>query len=218
MIQVFKISAFQKFFVGLSGLFLCLFVLMHMVGNLAVLVGPEAYNLVSYQIVSNPLFLLAEIILFSFFVLHILTAIIVTISNKKALSSQPKRPASGVKKTSLVQRTLVPQGMILLVFLILHLIQFRWGSVYEVVYDGVQMRDFYRLAKETFANPLNVAFYALAVLCLGAHLKNGLAASLQSLGLAQSDKPWLQMLASFYAVVVTLGFLTSPIYLFLFVQ
>ena len=211
----FKLYAFQKFFVGLSGLALSLFVLMHMVGNITILLGAESYNKVSFALTENPLFEIAELGLLFLFLVHIILAVLLTIINKRARKETYKHSASGAKKTTLVQKTLAPQGVILLIFVVVHLIQFKWGTHYTVFYEGIKMRDFFLLAQETFQNIWSLLLYVVAIFILGLHLRNGLAASLQSLGLAQSDQPWLQKLSLFYAIIITIGFMLGPIYLFI---
>ena len=208
--------SFQKLLVGLGGLGLASFVLLHMLGNLSLLLGAKAYNQLSFSMTSNPLFELAEVGLLSLFLLHVIFAILLNLKNNAARNKpyNYKSSSPGEKHTHWIHKSLIPQGVILFVFIILHLLQFKWGDSYWVTYDGVKMRDFFTMVVSFFQNIYSLLFYCLSILVLGVHLKSGLCASLQSLGIAAADSPWLQKIGLAYAVTVTLGFLCVPLYIY----
>ena len=74
-------------------------------------------------------------------------------------------------------------GLWLLVFIIIHVKAFRYGTEYEWPAGG---RDLYRLEMENFRNPLMVGFYVLSMLVVGSHLWHGVSSAFQSLGRRQT--------------------------------
>ena len=98
----------------------------------------------------------------------------------------------------------------------LHLITFKWGTIYPVTYDGVEMRDLYQLVVEKFKQPLYVGWYVLSLLVLGAHLSHGVSASLQSLSLATANSCRVKQISYAFAFIVTVGFIAQPIYLYFY--
>ncbi|MCB0408346.1 MAG: cytochrome B subunit, partial [Bdellovibrionales bacterium] len=71
----------SKSLIGVTGLGLSFFVLMHMAGNLLILVSPQAYNMYGHAIVTNPLIYVAEAGLLGLFIIHVMKAVLVTIKN-----------------------------------------------------------------------------------------------------------------------------------------
>ncbi len=204
----------RKQLVGLAGLGLSLFVLVHMSGNLLVFLGPEAYNRYGHALTSNPLIYLAEAGLAALFLGHLVLASILAYRNRKA---RPSRYATKGVKTDpdFATKTLWFQGMVIFAFLIFHLITFKFGTYYPAFYDGVEMRDLYKLMEESFAQPLYVVGYGIVLLILGTHLGHGLHSSFQTLGLnGESVDGKLKVVGKIYAVVVTVGFLLPPLYIF----
>jgi succinate dehydrogenase / fumarate reductase cytochrome b subunit len=199
--------------IGLTGLGLSGFVLMHMLGNMLILVSPHAYNTYSYKLVTNPLLIVAEIGLVVMFLGHIFLALGITLKNFGARDSRYAMAASGPKRTSMIQKTLWAQGLLILVFLILHLITFKYGTEYTITYDGVEMRDLHRLVVEVFSNPMYSAWYIVALIVLGMHLSHGFGSSFQTLGIHHPRyQKCIRCLSILYAVIVALGFISQPVY------
>jgi succinate dehydrogenase / fumarate reductase cytochrome b subunit len=207
----------RKQLTAVAGIGLCAFVFMHVTGNFFMFIGPEAYNKYSYAIVSNPLLYLAEVGLLAIFALHTVIGIVLTIRNR---SARPQRYAvlpNGEKGTPLVMRTMIWQGIVILVFVVMHLITFKFGPHYTVTYDGVEMRDLFRLLVEVFASPGYVAWYVIAVLILGYHLSHGLYSSIQTLGFNHPTyNSKLQLLSIIFGAYIGLGFAIQPIYMLFF--
>ena len=199
---------------AVAGLALCLFVLSHTLGNFLLFVGPEAYNKYAHNLTSNPLLYLAEAGLLLMFVLHIVEGISVTITNRKARPQNYAVYASGEKRTTYTQRTMMWQGGVILAFVVLHLITFKYGEVYMVRYGEVEIRDLFRLVYEVFQNPVYVVWYVLAVGILGFHLSHGLYSSLQSLGFNHpAYTPKIKCASVLYGIVIGVGFALQPIYM-----
>lgn len=205
----------QRIVLGFTGLGLCGFVLIHMAGNLLILAGPEAYNSYAYNLHKIKIVEVLELGLAGFFIGHILTAVIVNIKNRMAQGGSYKKRASGEKKTFLGDRLLVFQGVVLLVFLVLHLLTFKFGVYYETIVNGNNMRDVYRLATEIFKKPIYVGGYTFALFVLTYHLIHGLPASLKTLGFYHPRYMFgLYILGWVFGLTVVLGFLLPVFYVF----
>jgi len=201
---------------GLTGLGLALFVLAHMLGNLLIFAGPKSYNLYAHQLETFPLLVVFELGLLSLFVIHIILALILTIKNLISRYPKTKISPSGQKKTAWYKKGLITQGAVILVFVILHLITFKYGEYYKVTYSGKTVRDIFRLVVDAFHNPVRVIWYLFALLILSIHLFHGLKSSFQSLGLNHPKfNMWIHRVSIVYAVVVTTGYISLPLYVFL---
>ena len=208
----------QKIIVGLTGLGLSLFVLIHMLGNLFILSGPSAYNEYAHKLHELPVLEIFEIGLLIFFAGHIALSLLLQIRNKKARGDTSYHlPAQGGKQIKLAHRFLWFQGGVLLVFLIFHLWSFKFGPYYETQLNGETVRDIYKLVFESFKKPLYTLSYSFALLILSVHLFRGLPASFKSLGLSHSFYlSLIEKLSIFFAILVTLGFLAPVWYIFVY--
>lgn len=203
----------RKQLVGVTGLGLSFFLLTHMAGNMLILVSAEAYNKYAHALVSNPLLPVAEVGLLVAFVLHLLLAIRLQIMNWGARDSRYAVMSNGAKGTSMIQRTMWAQGSLILVFVILHLITFKYGSHYTVNYGGVEMRDLHKLVVEVFSSTGYVAWYIVALIVLLFHLSHGVGSAFQTIGIhhPRYQKP-IRCFSIGYAFIVIAGFLSQPIY------
>lgn len=207
----------KKYLMGLTGLVWAGFVFGHMAGNMTILISPELYNKYGHAIVSNKLLLYgSEIVLVLSLVIHVFLAIHLTMLNKRSKGIQTSQSPNQEKRTPLASQTMIIQGSLLLVFIISHLITFKYGAHYDVTYDGVQMRDLAKLMQEVFSQPLAVAWYVVSLLLLCAHLKHGFGSVFQSFGLLHpSYQPKIKCASWAYAIIVTLGFISQPLYVFM---
>jgi len=201
---------------ALSGLGWGLFALSHMAGNFLLFVSPEAYNKYGHAITSNPAIYVAEAGLVALLLTHVVFGIRTVIQNKAARKSNYKMSKSGAKQASIASRTMIVQGIIVLLFIVLHLITFKFGSYYAVSYDGQEMRDLFKLVVEVFQDPIYVGFYVVSVLLLCLHLSHGVWSALQSLGIYKEKYfKLVTNISIVYGILVGFGFAAQPVYVFL---
>jgi len=185
-----------------------------------IFIGPEAYNLYSYKLISNPFIYVIEAGLLAIFLVHLALALALSFLNVKARDQRYAVEASGYKATSQVTKTMRHQGMVILVFVIWHLLTFKFGKSgpdYMAEYGGVVVRDLYRLVIEVFQSPLYVAGYVVAVAVLGFHLSHGVSSAIQTLGFNHPKyTPKIELFGRAYGVVVAGVFVSQPVYVFLF--
>ncbi len=214
-ICLFKSTLGMKYLMGLSGLIWVGFVMAHMLGNLLLLVGADAYNEYSHLLVSGKIIYIAEGALIFSLLTHIFTGIKVSLKNKCAKGTPYHVQASGSKKVTLASRTMIFQGTLILFFLVYHLITFKFGTVYETTINGVVVRDIHRLVVEVFSNPVYVIGYIFCLIILMLHLSHGVSSLFQSLGLSnRTYEKRIKFIGAVYALVVGGGFIIQPIYVY----
>jgi succinate dehydrogenase / fumarate reductase cytochrome b subunit len=205
----------KKYLMGISGLVWAGFVFGHMAGNMLIFVSPDLYNAYGHAIVSNKILLYGtEAVLLLALITHVLMAVILTKENRQARSQRYAVSPSGIKGASLASKTMAIQGSLILAFVISHLVTFKYGTYYETTVNGVVMRDLHRLIVEVFSQPGYLFWYVVCLVLLGFHLSHGMGSIFQSLGISHVHSDKIKKLSLTYAIVVALGFLSQPIYVF----
>lgn len=200
---------------GLSGFVWVGFVMAHMLGNLLLFVGADAYNSYSHALISGNIIYVAEGALILSLLSHIFMGLRLTLKNRNAKRSRYHAQAKGEKKTTWASRTMILHGSIILFFVVYHLITFKFGSYYETTVHGIVMRDIYKLVVEVFANPAYVVGYIFCLLLLMAHLSHGVSSLFQSFGLnSRAHDKKIKLLGFIYSLIVGLGFIAQPIYVY----
>jgi succinate dehydrogenase / fumarate reductase, cytochrome b subunit len=213
LVKALSSSVGKKFVMGLTGLLLCGFLVAHLAGNLLLYVGADAYNKYAHTLHSEPaLLLVAEVILASLFVLHILLAIIVTRENQSArghgyalkrskLDAAPHTTSSPVHP----EAWMFTSGAIVLFFLIVHLLQFtfqKWPW-FTTPLGEEPFTKAIRILSDNFT----AGVYLIGVIILGIHLWHGFASAFQSLGITHPKYSGLiKWTGVIFACVMAIGF------------
>jgi succinate dehydrogenase / fumarate reductase, cytochrome b subunit len=211
----------SKFLIAFTGISLLVFLIAHLAGNLLFLAGPDAFNEYAHALVSNPLVYVAELGLLGVFVLHILKTVALVVGSYAARPQRYARRAWAKTKNarsrkSISSSTMIVTGTITLLFVVTHLVTFKFGTYYETP-DGI--RDLYRLQVGVFSNPGYVAFYVVAMGVILFHLWHGVSSAMQSLGInSPTWTPRLIWLGRGLAVFLGLGFAFLPVYTWLLSQ
>jgi len=199
----------KKFVMGLTGLLLVGFVLVHLLGNLLLYVGFEKYNHYAHALHSKPvLIMVAEIGLLLLFSAHIYLAFYTTRENRRA------RPQGyAMKKSKQGQTAATPSalmfisGAIILGFVLLHLADFR----FELHNHGDFGEEPADKALRLLQDPISAAVYFLGSLFLGWHLLHGFQSGFQTLGLNHSKyTPWIKRIGIVLAILLGIGFASFP--------
>jgi succinate dehydrogenase / fumarate reductase cytochrome b subunit len=205
----------MKILIGVTGLALVLYLIVHIAGNLMVFGGPALFNKYAYTLEGNPLIPVIEIGLLLIFLVHVYKTVTMFLSNQQARPTRyaMKKRANYTSRKSFASSTMIFTGLWLLIFIIIHVKAFRYGTEYPWAEGG---RDLYRLEIENFANPLIVVFYVLSMLVVGSHLWHGASSAFQSLGLDNPRwTPRIRATGKVLAVVITGGFITIAIWAYL---
>jgi succinate dehydrogenase / fumarate reductase, cytochrome b subunit len=182
--RVFSSSVGTKLLIGLTGLALFAYMLLHLAGNAIIFFGQNAFNTYSHQLISNPLIVPIEVGLLLVFLLHIYKTVTMWVRNKAArpVGYQKKELARHTSRKSFASSTMIASGLIIAFFVMVHVKQFKFGTFYLAA-GSDSVRDLYRTEIEVFGNPLWVVFYVIGTLIVGLHLRHGISSAFQSLGL-----------------------------------
>jgi succinate dehydrogenase / fumarate reductase cytochrome b subunit len=205
----------MKILIGVTGLALVLYLIVHIAGNLMVFGGPSLFNKYAYTLEGNPLIPVIEIGLLLIFLVHVYKTVTMFLTNQQARPTRyaMKKRADYTSRKSFASSTMIVTGLWLLIFIIIHVKAFRYGTEYPWAEGG---RDLYRLEIENFANPLIVVFYVLSMLVVGSHLWHGASSAFQSLGLDNPRwTPRIRATGKVLAVVIAAGFITIAIWAYL---
>ena len=213
----------RKFLTGVTGLGLTLFVIAHMLGNLSYFSSnPNAYNAYSDTLVGLGALLYAiELGLLAFVLIHIVLGVKIYLGKKRArpLDYSEYESAGEPSRQTISSRSMIVTGLILMVFLVLHLVSFKYGpgieEGYVVSVGGEEMRDLRRLLEERFQHPLYAFGYPVVMILLGFHLRHGIWSALQSLGAMNSRlTPVVYSIGGLLAVLIAIGFLVLPVWIY----
>jgi succinate dehydrogenase / fumarate reductase cytochrome b subunit len=185
-VRVFSSSVGTKILIGVTGLALFIYLIIHIAGNLLVFFGPAVFNRYAYVMeVGNPLLPVIELGLLLIFVMHVYKTVTMFLGNQAARPVRyvEKKYAGAPSRKTIASSTMIVSGLWLLLFLIVHVKAFRFSPEYPWPEGG---RDLYRQEIENLSNPLIVGFYVLSMVVVGSHLWHGISSAFQSLG---ADNP-----------------------------
>lgn len=206
----------KKQIMGVTGLLLCGFLVGHLLGNLTLLVGPDAFNKYAHTLTSNPLIYGAEFVLGVIFLSHIIMAVRLILENRAARPVPYHTYKKSGRGGTLASATMPVTGIIALVFLVFHILGLKFGTYYSTTLNGVEIRDLYRTTMEYFQNPLHVIGYIIAMVALGFHTSHGFWSAFQSLGLNHPKyMPKIQCASKLFGLVVAIGFSGLAIFCFI---
>ncbi|HEX2456895.1 MAG TPA: succinate dehydrogenase cytochrome b subunit [Vicinamibacterales bacterium] len=182
--RVFRSSVGTKLLIGLTGLALFAYLILHLAGNAIIFFGAEPFNRYSHALISNPLIVPIEIGLLLIFLLHIYKTVTMWTSNQTArpVRYQMKRPAGHTSRKSVASSTMIVTGLVTVLFVLIHVKQFKYGAWYATASDAT-VRDLYRTEVEVFQRPFWVMFYVVCTLLVALHLRHGISSGFQSIGL-----------------------------------
>ena len=222
--EKFCSSIGRKYVNGFTGLCLVGFLIAHLIGNLTMFMGADVFNAYAHFLmhVGHGIFIrVAEVGLLIFFISHAVTGTQVALSKKKARKTAyyNVKDAGGNSKKTKASLNMIVTGIVMLVFVVLHLKHFKYGAHYTTVVHGTEMRDIYRLMIEVFQHIGFVAFYVFSMALMGMHLKHGVWSAIQSLGTTRPAMlPGLYCAGRAFGVLLALGFLVLPIIIYLFID
>lgn len=212
----------QKLVMSLSGLFLISFLVIHLIGNLQLLVpdGGQTFNLYAKMMTTNPLIKTVSYLLYGSIALHAVLGLLLWQQNKSA-SGGASRYAVGTPKTTVTSRNMATLGSIMGIFLIIHMYQFwlkmKLGWTEMVRYEGYdyEVKNLYEIVDIAFSNPLYVIFYVVCMIAVGMHLHHGFQSAFQTLGLNHRKyTPLIKFVGSAISVVIAAGFAIIPIWFY----
>ncbi len=213
MAKLLGSSISKKLVMALAGIFLILFLLVHLgVNTLLLLNDPVPFTKAAAFMSGFWLIKVFEIVLIGGFLIHITWGIILQIQNWMA---RPLRYRKGYpSQTSFFSKYMIWTGGIVLIFLFIHFINFWFIRLGFIEGDH---HDFYGLAHELFRIPLYNIIYWVSFLVLGFHLHHAFQSAFQTFGLNHLKyTPAIKKIGLFYSILVPLGFALIPFIIFFF--
>lgn len=172
--SLYRSSIGKKSIMAASGLLLSLFLLSHLMGNATSFLGREAFNAYAEKLHSmDNLLYVFEFGLLTLFLIHIITGIFLYFEN---LQSRPARYSVNTSEggRSLGSRTMPYTGVIILIFIIVHLMNFHFTD------KSIPVAD---LVRDLLSKPLLGVFYIFSLLAVALHLSHGIWSLCQTFGL-----------------------------------
>lgn len=197
----------KKIVMAVTGLIGIGFVIGHMLGNLLVFEGAEAFNdYAAFLRSTGGALWAARAVLLLSVILHVVAALQLT---RRANAARPVGYARREPQVStFASRSIRWGGVLLLVFIVYHILHLTLGTVHPEFLEG----DVYRNVLVAFRNPFVVAFYVLAMAALALHLVHGAWSSMRTLGASRPhEHPLRRRLPVLIAIVVAVGFAITPL-------
>jgi succinate dehydrogenase / fumarate reductase cytochrome b subunit len=216
-------SVGRKLVMSLTGLFLIIFLVVHLIGNLQLLIddGGEQFNLYAEFMTSNPAIKLTSYLLYAFILLHAIQGWLLWRANAAARQSKyAVKVTRTVNTNSFASRNMGWLGTVIFIFLLIHLYQFwlqmKMGALEMVLYEDTEVGNLYTVVATAFQNPVYVIFYVVSMVFIAYHLLHGFQSAFQTLGLNHYKySPLIRVVGRIYAIVVPLAFAFIPIYMYL---
>lgn len=214
LVALLTSSIGKKLVVALTGLFLCSFLVIHLLGNFALLNddGGVAFNEYAHFMTT---FIPIKIVswgLYASILLHAIVGLLLWSKNRKAKGSKYKG-GSGAKG-SWASKNMALLGTLILAFIFIHMgdFWFKMKFTETLVVPGTDIKDLYGRVATAFANPLLVIAYVVGQIVLGFHLWHGFGSGFVTLGLNNKKySPIIDNFGKIFAVLVPLGFALIPI-------
>ena len=208
----------RKLVMSLTGLFLCSFLVVHLIGNLQLLSSDAelTFNAYAKFMTSFPLVKFLSYGLYLGFIIHIVDGLMLTMKNKEA------RPVGykvmrGDATSSWASRNMGFLGSIIFFFLVIHLYNF-WFQMHfgEIPTDSAGNKNLYLVVQEAFGNVAYVALYVVAQFALAYHLLHGFQSAFQTLGLNHKKyTPTIRFIGVAFSLIIPAAYAAIPLIMFI---
>lgn len=219
-------SLVKKYWMALTGLFLCLFLVGHLLGNLQLMLpmGDEAkdqFNAYALFMTTNPLVKVLSWVTYISILFHAIDGIALTIQNKRARKVKYARE-NAAANSSWASRNMAMLGTLLLFYIVSHMAHFWWrmhyGEIEAYNMDGQEVKDLYTVVMTFFRDGTMglvwTLVYVVSMIFIAFHLAHGFQSAFQSLGIRHSKfTPIIRKVGIGFAVLIPAGFAIIPIWI-----
>jgi len=215
----FKSTLAKKNTLALTGLFLCFFLVIHLAGNLPLLLpaekAQEQFNWYSALLSNNLVIKFIAYLLYFSILWHAIDALILTLKSKKANGKKYAYDKRG-QVSPWYSRNMGLLGSIILAFLVVHMINFWYVYTFgPIPTDPWGRKDLYTVVVTAFSNPWITGFYILSMIALGFHLIHGFFSAFRTLGLYHPTYARIVKYVGWvYTFFITAGFIFIPLYIY----
>src|SRR5690606_13153505 len=217
----FSSSIGKKIIMSITGLFLVIFLIGHVAGNLLLFKddGGQAFNEYAHFMSTNQFVFILRVLTFTSIIFHLIYSIVLTKNNNQA------RPVGyavvkASPNTTWMSRNMGLLGLIILIFLIIHLRTFLYemtfGEVPYVEYESGVVKNLYLIVVDAFSKLWYTALYVIFMIALALHLAHGFHSSFQSVGVRHAKyTPLIKNAGIAFSIIVPGLFAAMPVYLFI---
>lgn len=207
VVRTFITSIGRKQLMAVTGILFLLFLAAHLAGNLTIYAGAQSFNGYSERLHAlGGLLVLTEVGLVVCAIIHILTALILFLENWKARPVKYAVDKSGGGGRTLSSRTMPYTGLLILLFVIVHL------STVSRFFTDRTNRTIFEVITELFSQPGYIVFYTAAMVIVAFHVRHGLWSAFQTVGASHPKyMPIIEKLSIAFAIIVGIGFGTLPL-------
>lgn len=218
ILQALESQVGRKILTGVTGVGLILFIIGHLLGNLSLFGDGQAFNEYTLALESLGWILyLIEAILVVGFLLHAYLGISIWLKRRKNRPEGYEKYQSkgGPSHMSWASKSMAFTGIVLLVFIVIHINTFKFGATDTVMIDGEQARDLKELVVQTFQNPIYAFGYTFVMILLGFHLKHGFWSAFTSLTMKHKKfSGIIYTVGVIFAILMAIGFIFIPLYIY----
>ena len=219
MISYFNSTIFRKTLAGLSGFFLVLFLLGHLLGNLQLFIpgedGQKQFNEYALFMTTNPAVKILSVLTYSSIILHTILTLFLVFQSSNARDVKYLQ-SSGNANSTWGSKNMAVLGTLILVFIVIHMKSFWYEMHFGVIgLDPWGNKDLHTVTVTAFNELWYVLFYILSMVILAIHLKHGVESVFQTLGIKTRRYVSLIHKAAYgFALIVPAAFASIPIYLY----
>ena len=211
--RLFSDSIGRKAVVAVTGLFMVLFVVVHLLGNTTIFAGPDGINAYAEKLHGLGPFVWAfRLLMLCLLLLHVIFAVLLTLENSAA--NPGKYAVKKMLKATFAGETMIWTGLLLLAFLVYHLLQFTVRITPDIVLgnDAKNRVDVFTMVFTSFRITPIALVYVAAMVTLFLHLSHGIQSIFQSLGL-NNDKtmPDFVLLGKLLSALFLVGYSAIPV-------
>lgn len=216
----------KKLLMSLTGLFLIIFLIVHLAGNLQLIRDDngEAFNTYAHFMTTNPLIKFVSYGLYFFILLHAVAGILIAFTNKKAKGS--RYAVNHNHGSNWAAGNMALLGTLILAFLLIHMGDFWFKMKFTdqlalVSYDSYphEVKNLYERVSSAFGQLWIVIVYVVGMIVLSFHLWHGFQSAFQTLGINHPKyTPLIKTLGKIYAIMIPAAFAWIPVYHYFFMK
>ncbi|MEN8248804.1 MAG: succinate dehydrogenase cytochrome b subunit [Bacteroidota bacterium] len=211
----------KKILMALTGLFLSFFLIIHLLGNLQLIlpeeIGHSQFNHYSVLLSELTIIKVISYFLYATILYHVFDALWITIANWRANDKKYKKD-NRAEVSGWISRNMGFLGSLIFIFLVIHFKDywyvFKFG---ELPLDAEGNKDIYLIVVTSFKNIWWVILYEIALISLGLHLIHGVSSAFRTLGVYHPKYIlWIKYLGYAFSIAITIGYMIIPVFVYFF--
>lgn len=205
--QALSTSVGKKQLMAITGLLFLLFLTTHLLGNLSLYAGPASFVAYAEHLHAlGKLLVAAEVGMAVALFIHVCTAIFLFLENRSARPVKYVVDKSGGNGRTFSSLTMPYTGLLILLFLAVHM-----GNFSHHIVDQ-STRNIFQIAADVFSHKIYLLIYLISMIIVALHVRHGLWSAFQTVGINHPKyMPFIQKLSIVFAMIVGVGFFSLPL-------